>query len=224
MCMDLTEAPEDMRRTCTRGPDACKDCGNEKNKCCCKRQRPIKCYPEPEKCKSDSQSGWISVCDEKAPAPNAAKATKAKAANPKKDIAQDDTTTDAKVEKQKVKAFVFTLVDGALSPNAQRIPLGSKIWAIEGHAGARLNLKPGKTYYFKVIQEGDPANFQQFYLTRDIEGGPSDIWPELMIEGTQPITNGIIPLKVDERTPTCFYYQSKEVGFAGGSIFVYGCK
>lgn len=160
------------------------------------------------------------MCDEKEEAPKPA-ARAVKATDAKKEEAVEDTSSEHKAEKQKVKAFEFTLVDGALSPNAQRIPLGAKVWAINGHAGARLNLKAGKTYYFKVTQEGDPANFQQFYLTRDPEGGPSDVWPQLMIPGTQPITNGIIPLKVDERTPTCFYYQSKEVGFAGGSIYVY---
>lgn len=116
--------------------------------------------------------------------------------------------------------FTVSLAPKALHPQAHRIPEGAMVWAINGYVGARLNLRRGVTYYFNVTQPAGTTPLQSFYLTGDIQGGVSDVY-NLDIQGTTPVTNGVLALKVDARTPSSFYYQSNVVGYGGGSVIVH---
>ena len=121
--------------------------------------------------------------------------------------------------------LTITLVDKNQSPHSARIsPEGSKVWAINGHAGARINLQRGQTCKFDVRQENpDGANAHGFFFSRDIMGpgkefGTRDATP---LDGTKIVKNGILTLKVDNETPATFYYHSTAGAFRGGEIQIY---
>lgn len=226
-----------MRRTCTDDGK----CHHKKP--CCHKQGPKNCYDKPQVvadcCNTSSstdkgQTAWISL-DKKNNRPDVVPVTDASASRKKNEestsvrkqrhnkgsqaIKGHDSSSSTKGQRPIVKQFSVTLRNGADSPNVHRLPVGAKVFAIQNHIAARLYLTEGVDYQFLVVQDPASANPQHFYLTEDIEGGPSDNFG-INIPGTTPIINGIMSLKVDERTPRLFYYQSKETGFAGGTIIV----
>lgn len=206
LCEDdvYTSCP-DMRRTCTRG-DCCTSEKSSSPKKCNKKEKKSKKekHDRDNKQKKDhkhqhnnnnNEGEWISNYEKK------------DKNHHKKERSHDSST----------KIFNVTLVDKCLHPQSHRIEEGAKVWAINGSVGPRVNLRRGSTYYFRVSQESSQE--QEFYFTRDIMGGPSDDYG-LNIEGTSPVKNGIVCLKITDQTPRTFYYQSKSGAFRGGLIVV----
>lgn len=114
------------------------------------------------------------------------------------------------------RKFTITLVDKKYHPQAHHIPHGAKVWAVNGYAGARLNLYEGNTYYFEI--DVSCGKSQDFYLTADIMGGGD--YSSLLLPGTVSVSEGVLCLRVDEHTPRCFYYQSMQGPHRGGMIIV----
>jgi len=122
------------------------------------------------------------------------------------------------------KTFEITLVDRKAHPQGARIPEGEKVWAVNGHAGPRLNLKRGTTAFFNIKQEIEQGKTPQtFYFTTDVMG-PDPQYPvgeSTKLPGTTSAVNGMISLKLDASIPSTFYYQSTAGPFRGGMIVVY---
>lgn len=159
----------------------------------------------------DEKGAWVSLCDKNGPE------------HAKDKYPQPGKNYPIKTTQQPAKMFEVTLADKKYHHQAHRIEDGAKVWAVNGYVGARINLRRGVTYYFRVHQSIDDGPLQEFYFTKDIEGGYTDNFG-LNIEGTGAISSGVICIKVTDQTPSCFYYQSKQGSFRGGMVVVHNAK
>lgn len=100
----------------------------------------------------------------------------------------------------------------------------NKIFAIDKKKYTVLNLKRGYTYYFKIDQEANNDGKYQHYLyfTEDPLGGQQDGgYPRKIMGFPDPIGNGTVSIRIDNKTPKYFYYQCSLHKNMGGLIIVH---
>lgn len=86
--------------------------------------------------------------------------------------------------------------------------MGSKqCFYINGVAGAKLKLTPGKQYTFAIDTPGHP-----FYFTTSERGGSED---ENEILGFPPTDKGIVAFTMPDEHPNAFYYQCRIHAYMG---------
>lgn len=118
-----------------------------------------------------------------------------------------------------VKRYNISFVNKSQLDGAKvsdRIPDGAEVLAIEDRVSARVGVSVGTTYYFDI--SGSKRN-TEVYFTTDSVGGPSDTYGG-ELPGTKSTSSGTLALKVDSRTPSRFYLQSRDVEYAGVEFYV----
>lgn len=112
-------------------------------------------------------------------------------------------------------------------PLAGRICDTDKAFAINGVHGKNIHVRRGQTYKFQVNVDLKSNHPQPFYFTTDPAGGlmgdmcESSYDPAELAGTMKPVASGLYTLKVDDKTPKHFYYQSRNCKFLGGHVFVH---
>jgi len=114
-------------------------------------------------------------------------------------------------------------------PWEHRITETELCFAINGIRGKTVFLRRGNTYYFEIKQKPDKKGHlsQYMYFTTDPMGGVAGdhsdnpaFDPSPMEGSPDPTANGVVCLKITNKTPKLFYYQSKTYQMLGGPIVV----
>jgi hypothetical protein len=211
------EVCPDTHRTCTRSE-------------CCPTDQPRAGTPSPiptppPGAAPRSDYHFVEQSREKLPVP--AKAPKQLESSKGKRPAYSQTQRRGEGE---VKVLKVSLVSKDLHPQRHRISEGAKVWGIEGqggvkHAGVRINLARNSICHFEIQQDIIPGEKpQSFYFSRDIMGPGKELGVQdaPCLEGTKPVINGILTLRIDDNTPTTFYYHSDGGPFRGGEVVIQG--